>query len=124
MVHSAVQYRSAIKKNLRCCGNTKKRLLDKFDASLSVFLEDNPNATEVELVSAFGPAKVMAHVLMEDVNEQERSLYRKYKSLKQTMTIVSALILILLALYIFLIKEIPIEYTDELVENTTSQTEE
>lgn len=76
MKNCVTRYKKILKRNLYCSGNTRKRLLQKFEIALSAFLEDNPTPSMDELSAAFGPPKEMASVLMEEVPKQEVARYR------------------------------------------------
>lgn len=77
MIDCVTQYKKALRKNLPCSGKVKRRLLSKFNASLSSFLEEAPTPGMDELYTAFGAPGEMASILMEEVTAEEMACYRK-----------------------------------------------
>lgn len=77
MAECISKYKKVLKKNLRCPRNTQKQLLQKFDVSLSRFLEENPSPSMDKLCTAFGSPKEMASILTEEVIPAEIARYRR-----------------------------------------------
>lgn len=119
MIHSAARYRRALNRKLRCSSNTRGHLLEQFDFSLSAFLEEHPEATEADPTAAFGTPKEMANVMMEEVSAQEKCQYIKKKRLLLVILGALAMAVFLFAIYVFFIKEIPVETYDWVYEETS-----
>ena len=64
MINSVAAYRRLLKKNLRCCRRTKKRLLAKFDSTMEAFLAEIPVQDMDALNNAFGPLLFLQRVLL------------------------------------------------------------
>ncbi len=109
MNHSAVRYKRKLKRKLQCSRGTKADLLADFTHSLDGFLDENPDATFADLGNAFGPPEEMAKTLMEQVSEQETHTYKRQQFLLHIVAIILAIVLLLITLDIFLIKQRPLE---------------
>lgn len=109
MNSSAVRYKSKLKRKLQCSRGTKAELLADFTHSLDGFLDENPDATFADLGSAFGPPEEMAKTLMEQVSEQETRTYKLHQFLLHIGAIILVIVLLLITLDIFFIKQRPLE---------------
>ena len=77
MTDALTQYKAEIYKNLRCCGSTKVRLMQRFDHTLSPFLEEVDAPDKETIYAAFGPPESMAGLLMSELTMEEALRYRK-----------------------------------------------
>lgn len=109
MHHPASSYRRALKRNIRCTGKQKRKLLNSFDATCRAFLSENPNPTQAQLAQAFGTPEEMADVLMAEVSEADRKRYRRVRALRIVSICVCAAFFIALTVYIYFLKERPIK---------------
>lgn len=120
MNHETVRYEKALKKQLRCTGVTKKRLLLQFRSSLSAYLEDHPSPTGTDLRDAFGPPEDMSKVLMESVSNEEVSHFESQRRWKCIAAIALAAVLLVLIVYTFSWMQKPINSYDSVTEGTTT----
>lgn len=106
MIPAIKQYRKRIARRLRCCKDTKERLLTSFDNNmLAPLLEVSAEPSKEELHTAFGTPEAAAALLMEQVGEEEAASYR---SRQRTIKIAAGVILAVLlafAAYVFFEKE-------------------
>lgn len=113
MIPSIEQYRAGVAKHLRCCKETKERLLLSFDQSmLAPLLEDAPQPSMEDLHAVFGTPKQTAALLMEQVTEEEAARYHKQQKTRKAIIIgavaaVMAAVLVF-AIYTFIVKEFSI----------------
>lgn len=112
MVNAAAQYRRALEKKLRCGSETKKRLLDGFDQTLAVYLEERGEPTMDDLTAAFGPPEEMADTLMEGVTEQEKEQYHKTTLCLRIITSVLLALFIAFTVWLYFFKEVGLTYND------------
>lgn len=127
MINSVAAYRRLLKKNLRCCRRTKKRLLAKFDSTMEAFLAEMPVQDMDALNNAFGPPQEMAQVLMSEVSEKELSRYRITKWAARITALVMVLIWVLFTIHVYFQKSFPVIMIDEgqyLETNSTQSSEE
>ena len=118
MIPSIERYRAGVAKHLRCCKETKERLLLSFDQSmLAPLLEDAPQPSTEDLHAAFSTPKQTAALLMEQVTEEEAIRYQKRRKgvIALTVSIVAALLalILLFTIYVFFEKEKPFTYQDD-----------
>ena len=102
------QYIQQLKRSLRCCGATKKRLLQQFRDKLDGFLEETPSPNRQTLEEAFGPPEEMAKVLMETVSAGEKNRFRRQKLWLRGAVAVLVAAFLALTVYIYTMKEIPV----------------
>ena len=77
---------------------------------LHTYLEENPSATATDMETAFGSSDEMSRVLMDELTHQEHEQYRRIKILTRIIAAVLLVAFSLFAIYIYFIKEIPVEY--------------
>lgn len=119
MNHDAALYEKVLRKQLHCTGNTKKHLLQQFRSALATYLEDHPSPTRADLRDAFGPPEDMAKVLMESVSETEIRRFDRQQKWKCAASIALAALLLILMVYVFFWKEIPVFSVSETTVSTT-----
>lgn len=124
MVNAAAQYRRALEKKLRCGSETKKRLLDGFDQTLAVYLEERGEPTMDDLTAAFGPPEEMAEILMTEVTPQELAQYRRYSLFTQLLASILTVILVLSTVYIWFYKTngLTVVNNGSIIDRTTEPT--
>lgn len=110
MIPSIERYRAGVAKHLRCCKETKERLLLSFDQSmLAPLLEDAPQPSTEDLHAAFGTPKQTAALLMEQVTEEEAARYHKQQKTRKAIIIGAVAVVIaailVFAIYSFIVKE-------------------
>lgn len=115
MTECITQYKRALKRNLRCSGSTRERLLAKFNSSLTTFLEETPAPRKDEIYAAFGPPKELADLLMAEVTPKEATRYRKKSNIIRFAAGILVAIFFAGAVYIYFMKEIPVKYDDKIV---------
>lgn len=115
MTNETAKYRKAVKKQLLCCGNVRKRLLEKLDTLLASYTEENGAVTAEDLILAFGPPEETARTLMAEVTPQEHTLYRRRKVAIRILSGILSAFILLFTVYIYFIKSIPVEYHNEAV---------
>lgn len=126
MSDHVTQYKKELKKNLRCSSNVKKRLMGKFDCSLSTFLDDKPTPDIDELCTAFGSPKEMASVLMEEVTPEEAARYRKNTIIARIVagatagTILFLIVAISVQIYFYKEQDVVIENEIIVIEDDSS----
>ena len=108
------QYTVELKKNLRCSGKARDRLMSGFDASLKSFLEDTPAPEMDEICAAFGPPKEMAELLMSNITPVEATQYRRKCTLLRIAAGLAASLVLLSAIYIFFFKEQSVTYDNNV----------
>lgn len=115
-MHSDVsRYRRKLKKQLTCGPLTRRRLLSRFDCSLTPFLEENPSPSYEQLVSAFGTPVEMAAILMQSVSAKDQARYQTCKKIIRILAVVAAVLIICFALYVFFVKEFSVIEMHETV---------
>lgn len=119
MTNYVNQYKKALKKNLRCSSNVKERLIDKFNRSLSTFLDDKPTPGMNEICDAFGSPKDMALVLMEEVTPEEIALYQRRKIITRiilgAVTVIFLAFVINVAIDVYKFNSTPFSSEDEII---------
>lgn len=110
---SITQYKKAIKKQLLCCGATKKKLLTRLQTSLAEFEEEHPAPDTGILYDAFGPPEEMAKTLMEGVSGKEIEKYRRKKVVLRVIAGILVAALLLFTIYVFVVKQRPIVSSTE-----------
>ena len=114
MTECITQYKKALKKNLRCSGSVQERLMAKFDATLTAFLEDTPDPGKDEVYAAFGPPKEMAELLMTEVTPEEAALYRRRNTFLRATAGILAGVFLAGAIYIYFFKEQDVSYNNDI----------
>lgn len=109
MNNNAARYKSKLKRKLQCSRGTKAKLLEEFSHSMDGFLDENPDATYTDLSNAFGPPEEMAKILMDKVDEQEKRAYKLRQLLLRIAAAVLAVVLMLVTIDVFFIKQRPLE---------------
>ncbi len=112
-------YRKQVRSHLHCCGSAKRRLTAKLDTALNSYLEENKDPSVEDLCTAFGPPESMAQLLMEALNDADKSRYRSAIIWKRIAVSATAVLLLVSAMYIFFIKQyhnITIVYEDTVSE--------
>lgn len=99
------QYKKALKKSIHCSSSVKRNLINRFDRSLSNYLDEHPSPTLEELIVAFGPPEEMAKILLEEVNEVEISRFRKFALGKKAIGCILVAIIMTFAVYILYFKQ-------------------
>lgn len=120
MNYDASRYIKALKKELRCTGSTKKRLLQQFHSSLSAYLEEHPSPTGTDLQDAFGPPNEMAGVLMEHVSEEDRRKYHHSQTIKRIFAVILVVLFFAYVTFVLFWKQKPIVVVDKLTHETTA----
>lgn len=115
MTNALTRYKKAMKKNLRCCGSTKARLLERFDHTLAPFLAECPAPDEAALCAAFGPPESMAALLMAGMSVDEVMRYRRKSLIRYIAAGLLAVLFLGLTVYVYFIKQIPIVVKDEII---------
>lgn len=114
MPECVTQYKKVLKKNLRCSGSVRERLLAKFDSSLSAFLDDTPAPDKDAIHTAFGPPKEMADLLMAEVTPEEAAHYRRksiiIKIISGVLAGILAITFIVLTWRVYIEKQNPVEF--------------
>lgn len=126
MINVVARYRSALKKQLRCNGKAKKRLLNGFDQTLTAYLEEHTNPTVNDLTIAFGPPNEMAEILMAELTNQEQTQYRRNILLRKLFLVAFALVFLVLTIYIWFFKTTGLTVVDSasylsITEETNAQ---
>lgn len=119
MTNYVTQYKKALKKNLLCPSNVKERLMDKFNHSLSTFLDDKPTPSMNEICAAFGSPKDMALVLMEELTPEEIALYHRRKIITRIIlggvTVIFLAFVINVAIAVYRFNSTPFSVEDEII---------
>lgn len=113
MVNASVQYRSVLKKQLRCGIAARERLLKKLDGIIVAYLEERGECTMDDLIDAFGPPEEMAKILTAEITPQEQEHYRKNTFLKRGLAVVLAATLAVFTFYVWFYKETGLTYEGE-----------
>lgn len=111
-------YIRAVKRQLPCSAKTKRRLINQLNKTMSDFLEENPDATLEALHTGFGTPAQLATTMMQDLPQSEYSEFRKKKKLNQTLAGILILLLVGFTIYVFFIKQNPIESYVEIIPST------
>lgn len=118
-------YQRELKKHLHCGIQTRRILGNQFSDSLSGFLEENPEPTYEQLISAFGPPEEMANILMEAVPTSEQLRYRRNNKLVKILCGFAAVLFITFALYVFYMKEFTVvQFYDTVIPDNVISTQE
>lgn len=115
MTDPVKRYKRALKRDLRCFGSTRETLLQKFELSLSDFLEDVPSPDLDELYAAFGPPKEMADLLMAEIPPDGSARYHRGIIHLRIIAGILASIFLAGAVYIYFFKEQTVAYDNEIV---------
>lgn len=115
MTNALTQYKKELTKHLRCCGRTKTRLLERFDRTLSPFLEECDVPSMETLYTAFGPPDGMAALLMSEITSEEAAHYRRMTWAKPITAGILAALLFAFTIYVYFEKQKPFEIKDETI---------
>ncbi|MGM9593913.1 MAG: hypothetical protein ACI3U8_06120 [Candidatus Onthomonas sp.] len=115
MNYSLRAYRKALKSQLCCCADTRRKLLTQFDQMSAFFLAENPSPSQAELTAAFGSPRELAGQLMEEVSEQELRQYRRSRWLFRIAAGAIALLLVGYAAWITYSVTSPIEVVETII---------
>lgn len=115
MNNNIVRYQRSLSRKLPCTGVYKERLLDKFRASLSSFMEENPSPTAQELHTAFGPPEEMANLLAEKITDAEKTQYRHSKLVRSAAIGVALALVLSFTGYIYFVKDIGVTVKETTV---------
>lgn len=111
-------YIRAVKRQLTCSAKTKRRLINQLNKTMSDFLDENPYATLEALHAGFGTPEQLATTMMQDLPQSEYSEFRKKKKLNQTLAGTLVLLFVCFTIYVFFIKQNPIESYVEIIPST------
>lgn len=94
------QYLHRLKKNLHCPHKEKKKLLSQGESLWKTFLDENPNCTYEDLVSAFGSPEVFAGEMLATLDQKALKQAQTRRKLFQRCTaILVAAVLVLGAVF-------------------------
>ena len=119
------KYLRELRRHLRCSRKTKKRLLEQFKAYQRSAIDDTPDYDQ--MVTMFGPPEEMARTLMEEVSQEERSIYQHKKQRLKAAGIAACILWAVFTFYVFWIKSIPLQVVErtycnsEIVETTSPE---
>lgn len=114
MNHSTSIYLTKVRHNLRCRRSVKQALYKKLIGAVSMYLEENPDPTEDDLVSAFGTPQAMARTLMENIEQKDKAFYHRMNISKRIVWSVALASFLLFSIYVLFAKEFPhISVVDE-----------
>lgn len=100
MTAAIEQYKRKLKRRLHCDGSTKRRLMDRFEGMLNVYLGDSgwpaswPGKQDLE--NAFGTPDQMARILMDEI---PADVFAKYQRKRQILRIIAAIAIAALLAY-------------------------
>lgn len=101
MTAAIEQYKRRLKRCLHCGSITKRRLMDRFEGMLNVYLGDSgwPASwpSERDLENAFGTPEQMAQILMQEVSAD---VLIKYRKTKRILHIAETIVLVVFLLYL------------------------
>lgn len=106
MTAAIEHYKRRLKRRLRCDSFTRRRLMDRFEGMLNVYLGDSgwpaswPEKQDLE--NAFGTPEQMAEILMDEI---PFDVIVKYRRMKRILWIILAVIAaVLLAQVVYLLR--------------------
>lgn len=108
------KYRTRVLRRLTCFRKNKKKLEAKLDKSLKRFEEENADGAGDELIEAFGPPEEMARTLLNEVDETEKRQYKRLMKVLQIAGLVLMAAILVFAVYVFCLKEIPMNIVDDV----------
>lgn len=111
-----VSYKQAVGRSLPCGKQTRKALLDRFEAYHRSALEDVQSPTYEQMVNNFGPPEEFAAVLMQEVPPEQRQAYDRNRRVGLLCRKALIALWIVFTFYTFFIKQIPVHI--EVTETT------
>lgn len=121
--NALTRYKKEIQKSLCCCGSTKARLLERFDRTLAPFLAECPDPDSEMLYAAFGPPESTAGLLMSEMSLEEVTRYRRKVVVRNIVAVLFAVLFFVTTVYVYFIKQAPIEVVDEILIDRTLEIE-
>lgn len=118
------QYRSNVRRNLRCGAGAKNRLLAKLDRLLDSYAGEHDKASTEALIAAFGTPVEMARTLMLDATSDELAQYRKENQIKRVILCVLLAAFMVFTVWLYFFKEVGITSYDSgrIVDRTAETT--
>ncbi len=119
MTAAIEQYKRRLKRHLHCDSITKRRLMDRFEGMLNVYLGDSgwpaswPGKQDLE--NAFGTPEQMARILMDEIPANVTAKYRKKKRILRVIGAVILAALLAQVVYLSFIKEYTITSKGEII---------
>ena len=119
------RYMRELRRQMRCSRKTQNRLLEQFTAYQLKSLDETPDYEQ--MVTMFGSPDEMAQTLMEEVSQEEQSIYQRKKQCLKGAGIAACILWAVFTFYIFVIKSIPIQLIEktycnsEIVETTSPE---
>lgn len=123
MNQSITNYKMSLRKHLYCTGDVKKRLLEKADRTMQLYLEENPDPNESSLRDAFGVPEDFARILMNEVTEIEIRRYRRIRTVRRVMAAIVLAAFVASTIYIYFIKQSEIIVQEEIIPGTKITTD-
>ena len=118
MVECVLLYKKKLKKHLHCTCATRQKLLVNFDRSLRILEEEKKELCMQDLERAFGSPEEMAQILMNEVCNEEKKRYYQFQTIKRLISLILAVTFILLTVYVYILKEQPMDVYDEAYDIT------
>ena len=119
------RYMRELRRQMRCSRKTQNRLLEQFTAYQLKSLDETPDYEQ--MVTMFGSPDEMARTLMEEVSQEERSIYQHKKQRLKAAGIAACILWAVFTFYVFWIKSIPLQVVEktycnsEIVETTSPE---
>jgi len=127
MTAAIEQYKRKLKRCLHCGSITKRRLMDRFEGMLNVYLSDSgwpvswPGKQDLE--SAFGTPEQMARILMDEIPANVTAKYRKKKRILRVIGTIILIALLAHVAYLSFFKECTITSKGEIIIDGTEPAE-
>ena len=102
------KYLKKVRADIPCGFRKKKQLMHAFLTSLEQYLHDNPDATDQDIVDAFGTPKEMAEMLSEKISESDIRRYQKFKKFIFVTFVLSVLLLAAWTFWVLYHRSIPV----------------
>lgn len=123
MTAAIERYKRRLKRCLHCGSITKRRLMDRFEGMLNVYLSDSgwpaswPGKQDLE--NAFGTPEQMARILMDEIPHNVIAKYRRKKRILRVIGAVIVAALLAQVVYLSFFKEFTLTSKGEIIINGT-----
>ena len=124
MTAAIEQYKRRLKRRLHCDSTMKRRLMDRFEGMLNVYLGDSgwpaswPGKQDLE--NAFGTPDQMARILMDEIPADILAKYQRRRQILRIIAAVAVAALLAQSIYLMFFKPFTIVSKSEVIIEGTS----
>lgn len=124
MTAAIEQYKRRLRRRLHCDSTMKRRLMDRFEGMLNVYLGDSgwpaswPGKQDLE--NAFGTPDQMARILMDEIPADVFAKYQRKRQILRIIAAVAVAALLAQSIYLMFFKPFTIVSKSEVIIDGTS----